>query len=41
MRASFFFPRYSVETDRFTFSHNVTQFDFFDSFLPQYVHARA
>ena len=27
---------YSVESSRFTFSANVTQFDFFDSFLPQY-----
>ena len=30
------YTAYSVEASRFTFSNNVTQFDFWDSYLPQY-----
>ena len=30
------YTAYNVETSRFTFSANVTQYDFFDSYLPQY-----
>jgi hypothetical protein len=27
---------YGVETDRFNFANNVSQFEFWDSYLPQY-----
>lgn len=30
---------YSVEASRFTFSANVSQFDFWDSYLPQFEYA--
>lgn len=30
------YTAYSVETDRFGFDGNVSQYDLFDSYLPQY-----
>eukprot|EP00041_Stephanoeca_diplocostata_P032967 m.1075633 g.1075633 ORF g.1075633 m.1075633 type:complete len:890 (+) comp24243_c0_seq1:40-2709(+) len=33
------YTAYSVEASRFTFSANVTQFDFWDSYLPQFEYA--